>query len=139
MIAEIVARLETMCPSLASVGTAEDLDGLNKGTAPKSGAAFVVPFAEQAEDSPYMSGAFRQEVEVRTLVAFVVRRHDDAKGSKRAAAFDIYKAEIEAALAGWEITPDSGPLQLVIGKSQPLGNGVTIYVQTWKNTRTLEA
>lgn len=140
MIAEIVARLKARCPSLTSVGTAEDIDGLTKGTAPRSGAAFVVPFVERPiEDNPFLAGAFRQLIEVRTLIAFVVRRHDDAKGGERASAFDAYKGEIEAAMAGWELTPESGPFQLVAGASQPVGNGVTIYVQTWKNQRYLEA
>lgn len=139
MIAAIVARLSSQCPSLASVGTAEDIDALTKGTAPKSGAAFVVPFTELAEDNPFAAGAFRQLVEVRTLIAFVVRRHDDAKGGKRTGEFDLFKGEIETAMAGWEYSPDSGPFQLVSGRGQPIGNGVTIYVQTWKNQRYLEA
>lgn len=137
MISEIVARLEALCPSLASVGSAEDIDALTKGTAPKSGATFVVPFTEQAEDNALGMGGFRQLVEVRTLIAFVVRRHDDARGGKRAAAYDQLKGEIEAALAGWEVTPDSGPFELVSSRGQPLGNGVTIHVQTWKNQRYL--
>lgn len=139
MITAIVARLLSQCPSLSSVGTAEDIDALTKGTAPKSGATFVVPFTEQAEDNALAAGGFRQVVEVRTLIAFVVRRHDDAKGGKRAATFDTFKGEIEAAIAGWQIAPENGPFELVSGRGQPLGNGVTIYVQTWKNQRYLRA
>jgi hypothetical protein len=42
-------------------------------------------------------------------------------------------------MAGWELNPETGPFELVSGRGQPIGNGVTIYVQTWKNQRYLIA
>lgn len=137
MINEIIDRLKLMAPSLVSVSSAEDLEAVSKGTAARNGAAFVVPFADDAEMNGFSSGGFSQRIEVRVLIAFIIRRHDDAKGAKRATDFDAFKAEIEAAMAGWVIDPDGDPFELVSGRASSLGNGVTIYVQTWKTSRYL--
>ena len=137
MIEDIIDRLQASCPSLSSVGSAEELDAIDKGTAPKSGATFVIPFTDQAADNTLMSGGTMQHIETRVLVAFVVRRHDDAKGGKRAAGYDSIKTEIENALAGWLPADAVDPFEFVSGRGAPRGNGVTIYVQTWKTGRYL--
>ncbi len=139
MISEIRARLQSNATALKSVGTAEDLAALSKGTAPRDGEAFVIPFGEAAEPNAFSTGAFRQMVKVQFLVAFVTRHAADAKGGERISKFDQYKASIEAALAGWLPTPQSDPCALVSGRGQPLGNGATVYTQTWQTTRHLEA
>lgn len=139
MIAEIVARLEDKAPSLTSVGVAEDLEAMGKGTAPKNGAAFVLPFQDRPDGNSLFTGAFSQRVEVLFLVAFIIRRADDAKGSARAGSFDLFKDEIEAALAGW--SPDdqkNDPFELAAGRSASMGNGVTVYVQTWRTSRYIK-
>lgn len=137
MISKIVARLEEKTTSFKAIRPAEDVDALSKGTAPQDGAVFVLPYREQALPSELM-GVFRQIVAVQFLTAFFIRRHDDAKGGKKASAFDTYKAEIEAALAGWEPDFLDGPVQLVAGQAAPLGNGTTVYVSTWETRRYLE-
>lgn len=137
MINQIIARLKLRAPSLVSVSGAEELEAISKGTAARNGTAFVVPFADDAEANGIASGGFSQRVEVRVLVAFVIRRHDDAKGSKRATDFDVFKGEIEAAMAGWVVDEDGDPFELVSGRASALGNGATIYVQTWKTSRYL--
>lgn len=139
MIQETVDRLIAQCPSLSSVSTAEDLDALDRGTAPKNGAAFVIPFTDAGADQELMTGGSSQEIETRILVAFLVRKHDDAKGGKRAQSFDTFKTEIEAALFGWTPADALTPFELVIGRGASRGNGVTLYVQTWKTTRTLRS
>jgi hypothetical protein len=139
LIQATIDRLIAECPSLPSVSSAEELDALDRGTAPKHGATFVIPFAEEAEENALATGGTRQRVETRILVAFLVRRHDDAKGGKRAADFDGLKAEIEAALAGWTPAGASDPYELVSARGAPRGNGVTIYVQTWKTARYLRS
>jgi hypothetical protein len=68
-----------------------------------------------------------------------VRHSADAKGSERVSKFDIYKASIEGALAGWAPDPTSDLCELVAGRGSSLGNGATVYAQTWQTTRTLEA
>lgn len=138
MIQEVIDRLATMAPSLAAVLPAEELSALTQGVAPKSGTAFVIPYREQAEPNEFAAGKFRQFVAVQLLVAFVVRRHDDAKGGKKAGAFDTFKGEIEAALAGWSISPEDDLFELVSAKSAPISTGVTAYVQTWQTSRYLE-
>lgn len=140
MIAAIVERLsERAMPPLTSVGVAEDLEALAAGTAPRNGACFVLPFQDRPEPNTLMSGAIRQRIEVLFLVAFVVRRHGDAKGAARAGSFDDLKAATEAALFGWEPGEGSDPCELAAGRSSAMGNGVTIYVQTWRTTRWLRA
>lgn len=140
MIGAIVERLEAMAPALTSIGVAEDLEALSRGTAPKNGAAFVLPFQDRPSENAYMSGGFSQRIEVLLLVAFVIRRSDDAKGAQRAGSFDLFKGEIESALAGWSPDPDNHDLfELAAGRSASLGNGVTVYVQTWRTSRYLRA
>lgn len=138
MIGDVVARLKARATELKAIGTAEDLAALQKGTAPRDGECFVVPFTESAEPNPFSSGAFRQLVKVQFLVAFVIRHAADAKGGERVSKFDVYKASIEAALAGWQPTGESDPCELLSGRGQPLTNGATVYVQTWQTTRYLE-
>ncbi|WP_421579126.1 phage tail terminator protein [Shinella sp. M31] len=138
MIQAIIDRLKAGAPTLVAVLPAEDIDALSKGTAPRSATAFVLPYREQAEPNEQMSGAFRQIIAVQFLVAFIIRRHDDAQGGAKVAIFDTVKAEIEQALAGWSFVPEAEPCELVAAQAAPLGNGVTAYVQTWQTSRYLE-
>ncbi|WP_411037634.1 hypothetical protein [Shinella sp. BYT-45] len=138
MIQDVITRLETAAPSLAAVLSAEDIDALTKGTAPKSGTVFVMPYRERAEENPFASGKFRQLVHVQLLTALVIRRHDDTKGGGKAVSFDTRKLEIETALAGWSSDPRNKPFELVAGQAASLGNGASVYVQTWQTTRYLE-
>lgn len=137
MIALVVDRLKERCPGIVKVLLAEDLDMLEKGTAVPHGTAFVIPFRERASENALSSGGHRQLVTMQFLTAFVVRRHDDDRGAERALAFDGLKAEIEAALAGWAPSPEGEPCELVGGEGTPLGNGVSVYVQTWETSRIL--
>lgn len=137
MISEIVTRLEEKTASFKAIRPAEDVDALSKGTAPQDATVFVLPYRERATPSELM-GVYRQIVAVQFLVAFFVRRHDDAQGGKKIGVFDIMKSEIEAALAGWEPDFLATPVELVAGQSASLGNGATVYVQTWETSRYLE-
>ncbi|WP_174800683.1 phage tail terminator protein [Martelella limonii] len=137
MIAEIVARLKEAAPDLAGVLPAEDIEILSKATAPKSGTAFVLPFRERAEPNQRATGGHLQIVAVQFLVAFVIRQYD-TRGGKRALAFDDLKHAIEQALAGWMPPSAEEPLELVGGQATALGNGASIYVQTWQTSRFLE-
>jgi hypothetical protein len=137
VIQAIVDRVTATCPSLGPVGQAEDLDALDKGTAPKSGSTFVLPFTDDGLANTLMSGGFRQEVETRFLVAVVIRKHNDTKGGQRVATFDAIKAELESTLFGWEFDEHSDPVSFVSARALPRGNGVTIYVQTWRTSRHL--
>lgn len=138
MIQETIDRLKTQAPSLVDVFPAEDIDALSRGTAPRSGTAFVLPYREQGEPNEFGMGTFRQRVAVQLLIAFVIRRHDDAKGGRKATIFDTIKSEIEAAIAGWSTDPENDPFELVAAQAAPIGNGVTAYVQTWQTSRYLE-
>ncbi len=137
MIDDIIDRLKAEATVLTDVQGAEDLEALGKGTAPRSGATFVLPYREKGDPSPYM-GTFRQLMHTQVLVAFVVRRHSDAKGAQRVAGFDVYREAIEGALAGWIGPGMEDPMELVAAQAAPMGNGATAYVQTWEFTRFLE-
>lgn len=137
MLSAIVDRLEANSGTLTEIQVAEDLDAVVAATAPDSGTAFVVPFREIAKPNTRMTGAHLQRVDVQFLVAFVVRYHDDAAGAERAAMFDGLKTSAETALAGWQPSPEGDPCSLVGGETNPLGNGVTVYVQTWQTSRYL--
>jgi len=137
MIAETIARLQGNALSLTSVKPLEELDALSRGTAPASGAAFVLPYRERGEPNPYSTGMFRQVVHVQFLIVFILRKHDDASGGKKLLNYDLLKDEIEAAIAGWEPTENSEPCELGSAQATPLGNGVTAYVQTWQTTRLI--
>ena len=137
MLTEILQRLVDAAPGLADVQVAEDLYAVAAGTKPRSGTAFVIPFREDARSSPFATGAFRQEVAVQVIVAFVIRHHADAKGAARAAEFDAVKSAVEGALAGWEPPSAIMPLELVTGEADPLGSGATLYAQVWQTARFL--
>ncbi len=137
MIQDILDRLKANTTLFKAFLTAEDLDALSQGVKPAANSLFVLPYREEAEENTLVSGGFRQRVAVQILVAFFVRIHDDAKGGKRVSAFDAAKHEIEQALAGWSIDRGDDLFQLVSGRSAPLGNGTSVYVQTWQTSRTL--
>ncbi len=138
MLQEIIDRLKTHASVLDEVRPAEDIEAITKGTAPRSGTVFVLPYRERAQPNQLSTGGFRQLVVVQVLVALVIRRHDDASGGKKAVLFDDAKTAIEAALAGWEPPSGEDALSLVSAQAAPLGNGVTVYVQTWETSRFLE-
>ncbi len=137
MLELIQQRLAAMAPSLTEVIIAEDIDAMGEEAGRvESGTVIVTPFRERAEPSPLMTGGHRQRVEVQFLIGLVIRNHEGDFGAARAQAFDAPKASIEAALAGWE--PDGfDPISLVGGESSPIGDGVSIYVQTWETARFL--
>lgn len=141
MIGATIIRLRDVAmPPLLSVDGAEELEALAAGTAPRHGAAFVMPYDERGQPNDISTGSFRQLVDVQLVVAVVLRQHDDAKGAKRVSAIDAFRNAIEAGLAGW--TPDDAanlPFEFVAARSAPQSNGVTWYVQTWRTNRWIEA
>ncbi|QQM29051.1 hypothetical protein JET14_11940 [Martelella lutilitoris] len=138
MLDLIEARLLTAGAPIVAVELAENLDALARGTAAKSGTAFLVPWSERGGDNMIATGGFRQLVDAQFLVAVVIRYHADAKGADRVALFESMKASIEGVLAGWQYDEHAEPMALVGGESSPLGNNVTVYVQTWQTSRYLE-
>ena len=122
----------------AQVEVCESLDVII-GVAPAmdDGTVVIVPWQESARPSPISTGGHRQMVAVRFVVAVVLRRHDDPKGAERAVAFDSYRRKVETLLAGWEPSPDHDLCDLVGAEVSGLGNGVSIYAQTWQTSRIL--
>lgn len=137
MLNLVVERLKERAASLPAVEMAEDLDAIGKATARATGTIFVIPWREKAKPNALMSGGFRQLVQVQFLTAILLRHHADALGTMRASEFDAHKNAIEQAIAGWEPTDVSDPCELVGGEGTPLGNGASVYVQTWETTRFL--
>ena len=138
MISAVIDRLKTET-TLTDVQSAEDLEALSNGVMPRNRTVFVLPFRESAQPNEYLTGKFRQSVEVWFLVAFFIRRYDDAKGGGRVTDFELTRDEIEDALAGWQWDEHEELVELVASQaSASLGKGASIFVQTWKTTRTLE-
>lgn len=135
MINETIARLKANAPGLTDVLPAVDLEAIKQGVAPRHGTTYVLPYREKGEPIEQSTGGFRQLVAVQLLVAFVVRKHDDAKGGKKALDFDGLKITIEDALAGWAVAPENDLFELVAAQSASLGNGASVYVQTWQTSR----
>lgn len=140
MIDAVMERLRTNATELKAVKSAEDLDAItdSKSTAAQHGTAFVIPYQEQGLPNEMAAGAFSQKVLVQILVAFVVRRYEPVQGALRVSAHDTFKNSIEGALAGWAVTPYDDLFELVAGRLAPIGNGVSVYVQTWQTSRELE-
>lgn len=109
------------------------------GLAPAAddGTVFVVPYRERARPPRQATGGHQQLVEVQFITVMVIRQHDDPIGTDRARRFDVLKAQVEAVLAGWQPAMGSDVVALVGGDAQSLGNGVSIFVQTWQTTRFL--
>lgn len=119
--------------------TAEDLETLSAGVMPKNRTVFVLPFRENGQPNQYLSGTFRQTIDVWFLTAFFIRRYDDARGAGRVTEFEALRDEIEAALGGWQWNEHEELIEMVASQaSAALGKGTSIFVHTWKTTRTLE-
>lgn len=134
MLGAIVDRLSA---AGLRADVAEDLDAITRGVAPASATTWVVSWREQARPNTRATGGHLQAVTARFIVAHIVRREDDAKGSIRAVLVDAPKALTEGALAGWSPTPGASALLLVSGEFQSLGNGVSVYAQVWECVRYL--
>ncbi|SLN38097.1 hypothetical protein AQS8620_01422 [Aquimixticola soesokkakensis] len=140
MLAEIHARLigQMSGDRWSGVEIAEDIDALRSLAGQvESATAIVMPWREQAGEQPLMAGGFRQRIEMQFLTGIVVREYDQFMGAERALKFDALKADVEAALAGWEPPSCVEPCELIGGESSPIDTGVSIYVQTWATARFL--
>ncbi len=118
-----------ICESLQEiVGVAPALD---------DGSLVLVPWQEQAAPNRNATGLHRQRVVFRFVTGIVLRRHDDPRGAERAQAFGAYRKTVEDLLAGWQPSAGSDSCSLVGGETTGLGNGVSIYAQTWATSRFL--
>lgn len=132
----LTARLTD--PRWSGVEIAEDIGALtDRAGEVEGGTAILMPFRERAADPVTFTGGFRQLVDEHYAIGVVLRLHDDWLGGERARAFAAYKADLEAALAGW-VPPDSPADCVLIGaETSPVDKGVSIYVQTWSVRRFL--
>lgn len=138
MIADVIQHLKAQT-TLKDVLPAEDMEALANGTVPRNRTVFVLPFREVAQPNQYATGRFRQTIDVWIIVAFFIRRYDDAKGGERVSEFEPVRDEIENALAGWQWDEHEELFELVSSQASPLGKAsTTVFAQTWKTTRTLE-
>jgi len=136
MLQAIIERLREKVPSAPAIIMAEDLDAVVQSLQRDSGSIFVIPFRERAKPNS-LATHFRQLVSEQVLVAVLLRHHGDELGTSKVEQFSPIKTEIEKALAGWEPTDAAEPMELVGGEGTPIGNGVTVYIQTWETSRFL--
>lgn len=122
----------------AQVEICESLqDILGVATALDDGSLVLVPWQEQAAQNRNATGGHRQRVACRFVVGVMLRRHDDPRGAERALAFDAYRQKVETLLAGWQPAAGSDACSLVGAETSGLGDGVSIYAQTWATSRFL--
>ncbi|GAB1477765.1 hypothetical protein MASR2M74_03070 [Paracoccaceae bacterium] len=106
-------------------------------TAAEDGSLFLAPWRERAKAAPYATGGHRQAVDFQFVTALVLRRYDDPQGGERARDFDAFKSTVEQLLAGWSPELAGFPVSLIGAEGTGLGNGVSIYAQTWQVSRFL--
>lgn len=120
------------------VEIAESLDAIiGRAPAAEDGTVFIVPWREAGQPNRNAAGGHRQLIEVMFVTALLTRVHDDPRGGERAKAFDSFKGQTEELLAGWSPAPGNRAFALVGAESSGLGNGVSVYAQTWSTTRFL--
>jgi hypothetical protein len=137
MLALVYNRLHDDGPFTA-VQVVEDVESIvGKAVAADDGTVFVVPYRERARPARNATGGHSQFVQVQFVTVLLIREHGDPQGSARALRFEARKHEIEQLLAGWQPSPGSDSVALVGGESSGLGNGVSIYAQTWETSRFL--
>ena len=140
MLAALHTRLSGTLtrPVWDQVLLAEDLDILvDLAGRVKTTTAIITPLSEQATPSPLSTGGFRQRVTVEFITAIALREYGDALGGDRAQRLDALKAEMEAALAGWEGPGMIAPCELFAAESSRIVKGVSLYAQTWQTARFL--
>lgn len=121
-----------------AVEVAESLQEIvDRATALEDGSLVLVPWRERGGPNRNATGVHRQRVEFQFVTALVIRRHDDPRGAGRALAFDTLKASVENLLAGWTPIEGGDSVSLSGAESSGLGNGVSIYAQTWQTSRFL--
>ncbi|HAE47587.1 hypothetical protein [Tistrella sp.] len=136
MIDLVYARLTGATSTFSSIEVVESIEAITKAVQSPSGTLFIAPGPETAEMSR-TSGVHRQLVRVDIVTAIIVRIADDVRGAARAQRFAHYKADLEAALAGWQPTPQSEPMNLFASDGGTLSGTVSVYLQTWRTTRYL--
>lgn len=121
-----------------AVEISESLQAIvGRATAADDGTVFVVPWREAAQPNRNATGAHRQLIEMQFVTALLSRIHDDPRGADRAKHFDTFKGQTESLLAGWVPAPESRGFALAGAEATGLGNGVSIYAQTWQTSRFL--
>ncbi|WP_372069716.1 hypothetical protein P7L75_01255 (plasmid) [Tistrella mobilis] len=127
-------------PPLVSVAGAAELEAVREGTAPESGACYVIPWAEDPRPSQ-TSGGHRQPIAISVLTAVCIRTYEDGTGEAYLAEAETISAALKAALAGW--TPDPADLLPIdyggTRASQLAGVGTYWLVSMWLTSRQLYA
>jgi hypothetical protein len=137
MLELIYIRLQSS-PALAEVRLAESVAAIAKpATAAADGAVFVAPYRERANPPRNATGGHMQVVDVQFCTAIIAREHDDPQGAERARRIEERRESVEQLLTGWQPIEGSFSVALVGAEGSSLGNGVSIYVQTWQVSRFL--
>lgn len=122
-----------------AVEIAEEINAIvGRAAAADDGTVFVVPYREKARANQRATGGHLQKIDVQFAVAVLFREHGDPRGAERVRRFDDRRHALEQLLAGWPPVETSAPCALVGAESSFLGNGVSLYVQTWETNRYIE-
>tara|TARA_B100000965_G_scaffold400891_1_gene423639 strand:+ start:961 stop:1395 length:435 start_codon:yes stop_codon:yes gene_type:complete len=135
----IADRLRAVAmPPLVSVAGAAELEAVRDGTAPESGACYVIPWSEEPRPSRTL-GAHWQPVSISVLTAVCIRTYEDGTGEAYLAEAETVLGALKTALAGW--TPDPADLLPIdyggTRASQLAGVGTYWLVSAWSTSRQL--
>ena len=122
LLAPIVSRLSDQCPSLVTV-----LYALTGAVPTSYPAAYVYPLQDSAGDNPFL-GAHSQIISVRFGVEIMLKHTGQAaSGGPAAEALETIRAEVLAALKGWQPSAAHDPIAYASGRLLSFDAGMAIW------------
>jgi hypothetical protein len=117
---DLIARIEGECPGFAMVDHA--LTSAAEMTYP---AAMVTPSKEDADpDGTVGQGAHTQEITQTYSIFFILERN---QATGKTDELDDLRDEVHAALLGWELDADHGPMNFVGAMLDRFHTGVVCW------------
>jgi len=110
MIDDVVAYLKASVPALKQVGAAAQFQNAVEANPKATPAAFVISLGDDPLPSA-MADQVIQRVNMTLGVVLVVRNLSDTKGVAAGQDMEVLRAQVKAALLGWQPAPEFDPLQ----------------------------
>ena len=110
MIEDVVAYLQASVPALKQVGAAAQFQSAVESNPRATPAAFVISLSEDPLPSA-MADQVIQRVSMTLGVILVVKNLTDHKGVAAGQDMEALRAQVKAALLGWQPAPSYDPLQ----------------------------
>jgi hypothetical protein len=122
LLTPIVSRLSAQCPTLTQALYA--LSGAVPVTYP---AAYVLPLSETAGENPLL-GVHSQIITSRFGIEIMLKHASQAaSGGPAAELLESVRAEVMAALKGWQPSPAYDPIAFVSGRLVEFQAGMAVW------------